>query len=355
MKILRDTHTRALLLILAGLVAVGVAAGVAFARGKVTPIGTGVVVVNTNLAYQDGQAAGTGMVLTSTGEVLTNNHVINGATTIRVVVPGTGRTYAATVVGYDRTDDVAVLQLKNASNLKTVTTDTSTLTVGQAVTALGNAGGTGTLTSAAGTVTGLGKTITASDDSGNSEQLTGLIETDANVQPGDSGGPLLDADGEVVGMDTAASTGYGFQNASSTDAYAIPIAKALAIASQIESGKASTTVHIGATAFLGIEVQAVRTADYGYGGGYGSGYGTTTPTTSGSLVAGVVNGGPADKAGLVAGDVLTAINGRTVTSPTVITTVLQTKKPGTKVTIRYVDQTGATHSLAVTLGSGPPQ
>ena len=345
MKILRDIHTRVLLLVVAGLVAVGVAAGLAFARGRVTPIGTGVVVVNTNLAYQNGQAAGTGMVLTSSGEVLTNNHVINGATTIRVVVPGTGHSYAATVAGYDRSDDVAVLQLKGASNLKTVTTDTSTPTVGQPVTALGNAGGTGTLTSASGTVTGLGKTIVARDESGVSEQLRGLIETDAGVRPGDSGGPLLDADGEVVGMTTAASSGFGFQNVSSTDAYAIPIAKALAIAKQIDSGKSSATVHIGATAFLGVEVQAVQTAAYGNG----------ATGSTGSLVAGVVNGGPADKAGLVAGDVITAINGRVVTTPTVITGVLQTKKPGARVTLRVVDRLGATHSVSVKLGSGPPQ
>jgi S1-C subfamily serine protease len=349
MKILRHIHTRVILFVTVALVAAGVAAGIAVARGKAAPIGTGVVVVNTNLAYENSEAAGTGMVLTASGEVLTNNHVVNGATTIRVVVPGTGHSYAATVVGYDRTEDVAVLRLKGASNLATVSTDTSPLTIGQAVTALGNAGGAGTLTSAPGSVTGLGKSIVASDESGVSERLTGLIETDAGLQPGDSGGPLLDADGDVVGMDTAASAGFGFQSASSTDAYAIPIARALAIARQIESGKASATVHIGATAFLGVEVRAIETTGYGYGSGYGR------TATGGSLIAGVVGGGPADRAGLVAGDVITAINGRTVTTPTVITSVLQTKKPGMRVTIRYVDQVGTAHSVAVKLGSGPPQ
>jgi S1-C subfamily serine protease len=347
MKILRHIHTRVILLVAIVLAAAGVAAGIAVARGKVAPIGTGVVVVNTNLAYENSEAAGTGMVLTASGEVLTNNHVVDGATTIRVVVPGTGRSYAATVVGYDRTEDVAVLRLKGASNLATVSTDTSPLAIGQAVTALGNAGGAGTLTSAPGSVTGLGKSIVASDESGVSERLTGLIETDAGLQPGDSGGPLLDAGGDVVGMDTAASAGFGFQSASSTDAYAIPIARALAIARQIESGKASATVHIGATAFLGVEVRAVETT--------GDGYGYGRAATGASLIAGVVGGGPADRAGLVAGDVITAIDGRTVTTPTVITSVLQTKKPGMRVTIRYVDQVGTAHSVAVELGSGPPQ
>src|SRR5207248_556642 len=123
---------------------------------------------------QGSAAAGTGMVLTSSGEVLTNNHVISGATTIKVVVPKTGRSYKARVIGYDRTADVAVLELQGASNLKTISTGSAKLSVGATVTALGNAGGTGSITSATGTVTGLGKSITASDGAGDSEQLTGL-------------------------------------------------------------------------------------------------------------------------------------------------------------------------------------
>jgi len=155
----------------------------------------------------------------------------------------------------------------------------------------------------------------------------------------------------VIGMDTAASTGFGFQDASSSDAYAIPIARALSIAKQIAAGKATATVHIGPTAFLGIEVRAVNAGDYGDGySGYGSPAGT-----GGGLIAGVVRGGPADRAGLEAGDVITAINGRSVTSPTVITTYLLTRKPGTKVAVAYVDQMGSGHTASVTLGSGPPQ
>ena len=345
MKIVRRLSKRVVLLVVVGVVLASVGAGIALARGTATPIGTGVVVIDTNLAYQGSAAAGTGMVLTSSGEVLTNNHVISGATTIKVVVPKTGKSYTARVLGYSRTADVALLQLQGAANLKTVSISSAKLHVGATVTALGNAGGTGRITSAAGTVTGLGKSITASDDQGSSEQLTGLIETNAGVEPGDSGGPLVSSQGQVVGMDTAASTGFGFQNVSAADAYAIPIAKALTIAHAISSGQASTTVHTGATAFLGVEVESVDTAGYGYGGA----------SASGALIAGVVSGGPAASAGLAAGDVITAINGHTVSSPGAISALVLRQKPGAKITVAYVDQSGTSHTASVTLGSGPAQ
>jgi S1-C subfamily serine protease len=344
MKTISRIHARIVLLVLLGVIVVAVGAGFAFASNKPAPIGRGVVVINTNLAYQDAAAAGTGIVLTSSGEILTNNHVIAGATTIKVVLPGTGHSYTAHVAGYNRTADVAVLQLSGASNLRTASlANSSKATVGQAVTALGNAGGTGTFTSATGKVTGLGKTITAGDEQGNTEQLTGLIETNAAVQPGDSGGPLLNAIGQVLGMDTAASSGFGFQDVSATDAYAIPIAKALTIAHAISSGKASATVHIGPTAFLGIQVESVDALGYGY------------QSASGALIAGVVSGGPAASAGLAAGDVITAINGHTVSSPSGIPALVLTKKPGAKITVTYLDQSGASHTASVKLGSGPAQ
>jgi S1-C subfamily serine protease len=342
MKIVRKLPKRAVLLVVVALLAASVGAGIALAHASAKPVGGGVVVIDTNLAYEGNAAAGTGMVLTSSGEVLTNNHVISGATTIKVVVPKTGRSYKARVLGYDRTADVALLQLQGASNLKTVSTTSARLSIGATVRALGNAGGNGSITTATGTVTGLGKSITASDDTGGSEQLTGLIETNAGVQPGDSGGPLVNGKGEVVGMDTAASSRFGFQGISATDAYAIPIAKALTIAHAISSGKASSTVHVGATAFLGIEVES-NTPDFG------------GASTSGALIAGVVTGGPAASAGLVAGDVITAISGHSVSSPAAVSALVLTKKPGAKITVAYVDVSGASHSTSVTLGSGPPQ
>jgi Trypsin-like serine proteases, typically periplasmic, contain C-terminal PDZ domain len=348
MNAFRRIHLKIVLLVLAGLAALAAGAGVALAGRTAVPIGQGVVVIETNLAYQDAAAAGTGIVLTPSGEVLTNNHVIAGATTVKVVIPNTGRSYTARVTGYSRTADVALLQLQNASNLKTLRTgDAAALTVGQAVRALGNAGGTGSLSSASGTITGLSRSITASDDQGNSEQLTGLIETNAGVVAGDSGGPLLDTTGRIVGMDVAASASGGFQMVETSDAYAIPIGKALTIAKQVESGTSSATVHVGATAFLGVQVESAASGGYP-GDGYGS-------TTAGALLAGVIPGGPASSAGLVPGDVITAINGRPISSPTVISSIVLKLKPGVKVTITYSDQTGVSQSVPVTLGSGPPQ
>ena len=228
----------------------------------------GLVDINTDLSYQSEEAAGTGMVLTSNGEVLTNNHVIDGATTISVTDLGNNKTYNATVVGYDRTGDIAVLQLTGASGLQTVSLgDSSTASVGQSVTGIGNAGGTGgTPSTASGTITALNQSITASDDGGgNSEQLSGLIETNANIQPGDSGGALVDSSGQVLGMDTAASSGSNGFSTSSTQAFAIPINTAVSVAKQIEAGNASSTIHIGKTGFLGVEVES--TSDAGSGSG----------------------------------------------------------------------------------------
>ena len=227
---------------------------------------------------QGAVAAGTGIVLTSNGTVLTNNHVIRGATSIKVTDVGNGRTYTAKVVGYDASRDVAVIQLQNASGLTTANLgDSSSVQSGDSVTALGNAGGKGgTPSVATGTVTALNQGITASDDGSgaNSEQLTGLIETNADIQPGDSGGALVNSYGLVIGMNTAASSGTQFQSESgqsAVQAYAIPIDKAESIAKQVEAGQGSSTVHIGATAFLGIE-----------SGGTSSGSGSGDSGSSGS-------------------------------------------------------------------------
>jgi S1-C subfamily serine protease len=270
---------------------------------------------------------------------LTNNHVIAGATTIRVVVPKTTHTYTARVVGYDTTADVAVLQLQKASNLKTLTTGSaSSLRLGARVTAVGNARGTGTLTSSRGNVTGLNKSITVQADNGTIEQLTGLIETNAALQPGDSGGPLLNSAGRVVGIDTAASSGSPFAVSTSNDGYAIPIGKATTIAKLIVSGKSSATVHIGATPFLGVQLGD-----------------TPSFAGQGATILGVVPGGPAATAGLIPGDVITAAAGKAVSGPSDIQSIILAHKPGDNVTVTYTDGSGQSLTATITLASGPPQ
>jgi S1-C subfamily serine protease len=313
-------------------------AQVAAIAAKVNPA---VVDVNTVLGYQNGRAAGTGVVLTSDGLILTNNHVVAGATSISVTDVGNGKTYTASVVGYDRAHDIAVLKLSSAAGLTTATLgDSSTVHTGDSVVAVGNAGGTGgTPAAVGGSVTALDQSITAQDEStGSAEQLTGLIEVAADIQSGDSGGPLVNASGEVIGIDTAASSGAQFPGAASQtgsgDGFAIPINDATAIAKQIEAEQASSTVHIGATAFLGIQ--------------------TGSQSADGAAVLGVVSGSPAAAAGLGAGDVIQSVNGTTVDSATTLTTLLDGYHPGDKVKVSWTDSaTGQSSTATVTLTTGP--
>jgi S1-C subfamily serine protease len=332
---------------------------------------------------QGAVAAGTGIVLTSDGTVLTNNHVIRGATSIKVTDVGNGRTYTAKVVGYDASKDVAVIKLQNASGLTTAALgDSSSVQSGDSVTALGNAGGKGgTPSVATGTVTALNQSITASDEGSgvNAEQLTGLIETNANIQPGDSGGALVNDHGEVVGMNTAASSGAQFQSESgqsAVQAYAIPIDNAESIAHQIENGQGSSTVHIGATAFLGIESGGSSSSGSGSGdsggfgdgsgfGGFGDGSGfggfgqgdgsgsTGGSASSGVAISGTLSGSPADNAGLTEGDTITSVAGQSVSSATDISQILVKYHPGDKISISWVDQSGQSQTATVTLASGP--
>jgi S1-C subfamily serine protease len=380
--------------------AVGAGAGIGLSQGGSTPTGNatatsktmlttsqiasrvdpGLVDVTSTLGYEGATAMGTGIVLTSNGEILTNNHVVNGATSVSVTDIGNGKTYKATVVGYDESHDVAVLQLSGASGLTTATTgNSSTVKVGDSVVGLGNAGGAGGTPSVApGTVTALNQSITASDEgSGSSEQLSGLIESNADIQPGDSGGPLVNSYGEIIGMDTAASTsggqtggsggfggfgGFGGSGsdfggsgstgsgssgsgstgssssgqASTTQGYAIPIDTALSVAAQIEAGQASSTVHIGATAFLGLEIAS-----------------SDQQGSSGVALAGAASGTPAANAGLAEGDTVTSLNGQTVSSGTDIQNILVGLHPGDQVSIGWTDSSGQSHTATVTLASGP--
>jgi len=333
-------NARGLLISVAALAAFA-AAGGATAAPVATPI-PGIVDIYTNLGYQGEAAAGTGIVLSSSGLVLTNNHVIRGATSIKVVDLDNGRTYKGQVLGYAVGQDVAAVQLTGASGLQTAPLGNSAnLEVGQLVTTHGNAGGAGgTPSSASGKITGLGRSITARDDSGNSERLTGLIETDAQLQPGDSGGPMLDNAGLVIGMDTAAGSSFTFESSASRG-YAVPIAKAAKIASQIVKGIQAQGIHVGKTAFIGVSV------------GSPDPYYWQAP--AGVVVNHIVSGSPIARTGVTAGDLLTSFDGRAVSSPTRLTSLVVTKHPGDAVKIRWLDQFGRAHSATVRLAEGPPQ
>ena len=311
---------------------------------KVDP---GLVDIDTVLGFQEEEAAGTGIVLTSSGEVLTNNHVINGATAISVRDIANGKAYSATVVGYDTTKDVAILQLNDASGLQTASIGSSSnVSVGETVVGIGNAGGTGGTPSAAGgTVTRLNQSITATDESdGSSEQLTDLIETSANLQPGDSGGSLVNSLGQVIAIDTAGSAGVSVQSGGESAGirgYAIPINEATSIAKEIESGPSSSTVHIGSTGVLGVEIKTNARAVGG--------------SISGAAVAGVLTGSPAQVAGLAAGDVINSVNGHTVASADSLPGLLGPFHPADTVTVGWTTSLGQMKTAIVQLSSGPPR
>lgn len=301
------------------------------AAKKVVP---GIALINTQQQLQGLEGAGTGIVLTSSGDVLTNNHVVEGATKIAVTDVGNGKTYSASVLGYDRRDDLAVIHLNGASGLTTAPLgDSGKVAVGDAIVGVGNAGGTGTPTAAAGRVTALNRSISASDSaSGSSEQLTGLIQVAANIQPGDSGGPLVNDAGQVVGMDTAASQGFRFGTGGG-QGFAIPIGTAQTIAKQIQSGTASDRVHIGPSAFLGVTVSDTN--------------------GSGAQVRDVVGGGPAEQLGLAPGDTILGVDNSSVDSATTLTNTMDQHHPGDTVTVTWADQSGQSQSDQVQLVQGP--
>jgi S1-C subfamily serine protease len=221
---------------------------------------------------------------------------------------------------------------------------------------MGNAlGKGGSPTVVTGSITGLHQTITASDDSGaNAETLHDLIQTDAPIQPGDSGGPLVDQNGKVIGMDSAASTsqGFGFQQSSSSEGYAIPIENALRIARQIADGNESDTVHVGDRGILGVELQS---SDASNGFGFGSGNdNSNSGSSNGATIAGVASGSPADKAGLAQGDTITKVGDTTINSTSDLSNAMDNHHPGDHVSVSWTDSNGNSHTANVTLEAGPP-
>ncbi len=350
-------------------------------RAVIKAVRPGLVDISSNLQYQGSQAAATGMVISSNGLVLTNNHVIADTTQLYATVVATHQRFTARWLGYDASDDVAVIKLIGAHNLRTVPLgDSSKVKVGDGVVAMGNADGAGGVTPAAGTITGLNRTIRASDSGqATTETLRGMLQTNAGIVQGDSGGALADTAGRVIGMNTAAATGIGSPNVG----FAIPINKALAIASKIIHGQSSNKIQIGSTGFMGVlvpagqaslasnpQVQRQRQLQQDESNSsfpvnpatpeclpndLTAGVpGNVAPVSSGALIIGELCGTPANRAGIVPGDVITTVGQHKVTSPAQLTKVMLTFKPGDTVQVTWVDVHGQTHRSALTLIQAPP-
>ena len=348
-------------------------------EAKVEP---GMVDIVATIKYQSESAEGTGMILSPSGLVLTNNHVIDGATSVTVTLVGSHERYPARVVGYDNTDDIALLQLIGAAGLTPVSFGNSTqVGLGTRVLALGNAEGKGGVTPATGVIDALDRSIQASDEgSGTTEDLNHMLQTNAEIQQGDSGGALVNNAGQVIGMITAANTTAGASGPHpSTTGFAIPINSALDVARQIAAGQASSTVYIGTPGFLGVVVAQSVSADprrqafdeqASARGGHAGRRGhagaclaagqppgvpvSIAPVSAGALVLGVLCGTAAqDALGLGPGAVITSVDGQAVTTPGSLTGITARYHPGTVVSVGWEGVNGARHTTSIRLGSGP--
>ncbi|HLJ99596.1 MAG TPA: trypsin-like peptidase domain-containing protein [Streptosporangiaceae bacterium] len=341
----------------------------------------GLVDITARLKYDSETAEGTGMIVSADGLVLTNNHVIDNSTSISAQLVRSGRVYQAQVVGYDASADIALLRLVGARELPVVTFgNSSQLTVGTPVLALGNAEGRGGATPAGGLISALGRSIDASDQgSGTTEDLPDMEQTTAQIQQGDSGGALANNAGQVVGMITAANSASAHQGG--TIGFAIPIDSARAIAQQIAEGQASTAVYIGVPGFLGVVVPASKSAsphrqasdeqhfldtqrtEPGLNGpgdaaciDVSSQVSVPTriaPATRGVLIVDIFCGTAVSQAGLVPGDVITSISGTPVTVPTSLGAALGKYHPGQTISLRWIDTGGTKHNTPIALGAGP--
>jgi S1-C subfamily serine protease len=291
-----------------------------------------VVNINTRFGFNNAVGAGTGIVIDPGGVVLTNNHVISGATDISAFSVANGQTYAVDVVGYDRSQDVAVLQLRGGGGLPAAAIG-GAASVGEPVVALGNTGGQGGAPSViAGRVVALNQTVHASDSlTGAEETLSGLIQVDAPIKPGDSGGPIANNAGQVLGMTTAATDSFKMSGGTG---FAIPIGHAMGVAGAIRGGGGPPTVHVGPTAFLGL--------------------GVVDNNGNGARVERVVGTGPASEAGLSPGDVITSVDSASVTSATAMADVLVPHHPGDTIALTYRSASGSVRTVNVTLADGPP-
>ena len=288
-------------------------------------------VVSIDVKTSEGEDEGTGMIITSDGEVVTNNHVIElfseggDKGTITVTEYGQTKALPTTLVGYDQSKDVALLKINGATNLPTVTFGNSGKTVvGDAVVAIGNALGlaAGTPTVTQGIISALGRSVTAGGEGTETETLQNMIQTDAAINPGNSGGPLIDTSGQVIGMNTAVAGSSSDGTSSQNIGFAIPAASVEALISELQKGGQSGK----GGGYLGVDISTLTPAlrqQYGF-----------TPT-QGAVVLSVVSGSPAAKAGLVQGDVIVDIDGTAITSSDDLQKVVQNAKAGQSVPITY--------------------
>jgi S1-C subfamily serine protease len=307
---------------------------------------SGMVDVVARDGYSGLVSEGTGLILSADGLVLTNNHIIAGSTSVLVTVVGSGRTYAARVVGYDSAADVALLRLVDASRLRPI--QTSGAQFGQPVIALGNAGGQGgapTVTS--GYVVALHQTITpANATTGATETLRNVIETSAEITSGDSGGALADARARVVGMITASALGPN----GDAIGYAIPIGSALRIVRLIQVGRTTADIRVGIPGFLGVSV-----TDSPGSCGETGGPGTIGPAVTGAKICAVYPGTSAAAAGLRIGDVIVSAGGQAIAGANALTGLTERLNPGASLSVTYLDSKAHPHTIRLTLTSGPAE
>jgi len=304
-------------------------------------------IVDINTTLGSSQAAGTGMLISSTGEILTNNHVVSGSTSITITVEGQSSTFTAHVVGVDVSQDVAVIQIdQSVSGLPTVTfADSSSLQVGDTVVTLGNALGQGGAPHVTqGQVTALNQTITASEGAGSAETLSGMIQSDAVIYQGDSGGALVNTSSQVVGMITAGEA-QGFRSAASSTGYAIASNTAVGVANRIRAHEQAADLTYGQVGYLGVAVQSIDASGASQLG---------LNVSSGALVsAAPLSGTPAASAGITRGSVITKVGGSSVTSADTLGTAVKSHKPGDRVSVTWVNTSGS-HTAIVTLGGVNP-
>lgn len=298
----------------------------------------GLVDINTTLRYQGAIAAGTGIVLDPDGLVLTNNHVIEGATGITATSLANSQTYPVDVIGFDRDSDIALVRMRGAAALPTAVIGTSSsVAVGDPIAAIGNSNGANGVPSyAPGNVTQLGASVRASDESGGgTRELFDLIRVAADIRPGDSGGPLVNSAGQVVGVTVAATLTYRMGGVTGGEGFAIPIDRAMGIANQIRAGVPSPSIHLGDTAFIGVGI-----ADTPLGRG-------------GAMIRQVIPDTPARQIGIFSGDVITAVDNTPINSAADLSTVMDTRRPGDTIVLSWIDRAGNPHSAPLVLAKGP--